>query len=85
MSKELYVLVQDSMDGSYIPKFTFSKEWITKAEKLHDDGKLGWDDIVGIDGDGFHYTTITVPDECTLQSLGIRDDLASSFSHILEM
>ena len=29
-----------------------------------------------MDGDGFHYDVLTVPDECTMESLGIRWDCA---------
>jgi hypothetical protein len=85
MSKELYVVVQDDMDGSFSPRFTFDRAWVLKAQKLHEEGKLKYDDIPGIDGDGFHYTTLIVPDECTLQSLGIKYDLSDSFSDIVEM
>ena len=75
MAKKLFVLISDGGDGSYNPRFTFNEEWIKKQEVLHQDGKLDYDSL-GCDGDGFHYTTLTVPDECTLQSLGISYDCA---------
>jgi len=71
--KELFVLVSDSGDGSYSTCYTFNKDWITNMEKLQEHGDLEYDDI-GCDGDGFHYNVLIVPDECTLETLGIQHD-----------
>jgi hypothetical protein len=73
--KKLYVLVNDGGDGSYYPQYTFNEEWIKKMDDADADGNLEYGNI-GVDGDGFHYETLTVPDECTLESLGIRYDCA---------
>lgn len=70
--KKLYVLVSNGGDGSYYPQYTFNKEFINDMEEKDNNGKLDWDDL-GCDGDGFHYDIITVPSECTLQSMGITD------------
>ncbi len=70
--KKLFVLISDGGDGSYYPHFTFNEEWIERQHEAHDLGELEYDSL-GCDGDGFHYTVLTVPDECTLQSLGISD------------
>jgi hypothetical protein len=74
-TKTLYVLVHDAGDGSYHPAFTFNSEWITEMEEKHDSGELDYDSGWS-DGDGFHYTTLQVPEECTLKSLGIHYDAA---------
>lgn len=74
--KKLFVLVSDGGDGSYSPQFTFNEEWIAKQQERYDND--GYDEYaIGVDGDGFHYKVLTVPDECTLESLGIRYDCAN--------
>jgi hypothetical protein len=75
MTKNLYILVTDAGDGSYYLSYTFNSEWIEKVKDLYHQGKLEWD-FPGMDGDGFNYKVLTVPEECTLESLGIRDDIA---------
>ena len=70
-TKPLYVLVADGGDGSYYPKFTLDEDWIDRQQALYDAGELEYD-AVGVDGDGFHYTTIQVPVDATYESLGIN-------------
>lgn len=73
--KKLYVLISDGGDGSYSPQFTMNEEWIKQQQDKYDeDGYEEW--AIGVDGDGFHYTVITVPDDATLKSLGIHYDCA---------
>lgn len=48
---------------------------LKNKKKKNDKGELDYYDI-GCDGDGFHYDVLMVPDECTLESLGIRSDCA---------
>ena len=69
--KKLFILTEDFGDGSYYPRFTFNKEWIEKCKEAN----LCYPDL-GCDGDGFHYSILNVPDECTLASLGIIHDCA---------
>ena len=70
MSKTLYVLVSDGGDGSYSSVFTLDAAWIARQQQRHDNDRLEHGDI-GVDGDGFHYDTIQVPDDATYESLGI--------------
>jgi len=70
--KTLYVLVSDGGDGSYYPHYTFNEAWIKAREALADADKLDYQSM-GCDGDGFHVDTLTLPDECTYESLGISD------------
>lgn len=70
--KKLFVLVSNGGDGSYYPHFTFNEEWIERRHEAYDLDELEYDSL-GCDGDGFHYEVLTVPDECTLQSLGVSD------------
>ena len=70
--KKLFVLISDGGDGSYYPRFTFNEEWIERQHEAYDLDELEYDSL-GCDGDGFHYTVLTVPDECTLESLGVSD------------
>lgn len=74
-TKTLFILINDGGDGSFYPRFTFNAEWIAMMDEKDDAGDLCWPTI-GCDGDGFHYTTLTVPEECTLESLGIIYDCA---------
>lgn len=74
-TKTLYVLIGDGGDGSYNPRFTFNSDWIAQQEERYDNGELEWP-ALGVDGDGFHYTKLQVPEECTLESLGISYDCA---------
>lgn len=71
--KKLFVLVSNGGDGSYYPHYTFNEEWI-KAQEIRDD--LDGECDLGVDGDGFHYDTLLVPEACTLESLGVRRDCA---------
>lgn len=75
--KSLYILIQDGGDGSFYPQYTFNSEWIKKMEELADNDEINYPDL-GCDGDGFHYDTLKVPDDCTLESLGIFSDCAES-------
>ena len=70
--KKLFVLISDGGDGSYYPEFTFNEEWIERQHEAYDLDELEYNSL-GCDGDGFHYTVLTVPDECTLESLGVSD------------
>lgn len=77
-TKRLFILIDDGQDGSYYPRFTFNEEWIAKQEEKEEAGELCSPDL-GCDGDGFHYKTLTVPAECTLESLGIHSDCAVEY------
>lgn len=72
MAKTLYVLVSNGGDGSYYPHYTFNSEFIDKMNDLEERGLLDCESL-GCDGDGFHYDTIIVPDECTLENMGLSD------------
>lgn len=71
MSKTLYVLVSDGGDGSYYPHYTLNPELIAHIQKLYNDEVIDYESGIGVDGDGFHYDTIQVPDDATPESLGI--------------
>jgi hypothetical protein len=77
MSKKLFVLVGDAGDGSFFSCYTFNEKWIAEQEDRAERGELDLY-MIGYDGDGFHYDTLLVPDECTLESLGIKWDAADS-------
>ena len=74
-TKKLFVLISNDADGSYSTHFTFNEQFIKDLQAKYDSGELEHGDI-GVDGDGFHYRTLTVPEECTLQSLNILYDAA---------
>lgn len=67
--KTLYILISDSGDGSQALRYSFDGELVAHME---DDTDF---DVVGenyMSGDGLQVNTITVPEECTMESLGIR-------------
>lgn len=78
MTKKLFALVSDGGDGSSSIYFTFNEGFIEQRQKRYDADVYENGDL-GVDGDGFHYDTLTVPDECTLESLGIHHDAAVDF------
>lgn len=78
MTKKLFVLIQDCGDGSYSTHYTFNKAFIAKMHEKDERGELEYNSL-GCDGARFHYDTLNVPDECTLESLGIRYDAARGF------
>ena len=75
--KNLYVVTMNCGDGSYHNGYTMNTEYINKLniQYLNSDPKFDFDSLC--DGDGFHYDVLTVPDECTLESLGIKTDFAN--------
>ena len=72
-NKPLYILISNGGDGSYYPQYTFNTEWI-KTQEQRDDFDYEYD--LGVDGDGFHYDTLFVPEHLTLKDLGISFDCA---------
>jgi hypothetical protein len=68
--KTLYILVNDCQDGSYSLQYTFNKKIIDCCQESYDNDEYCWPST-GCDGDGFSYTELTLPDECTYESLGI--------------
>ena len=75
MTKKLFILVNDREDGSYDTSCTMNEPWIQSMQDKYEHRELCYPSL-GLDGDGFHYTVLTVPDECTLDSLGIFRDCA---------
>jgi len=78
MSKKLFLLVNDCGDGSYSIKYTFNEAWIERQQERYDNNELDCQYDAGVDGDGFNYKILTVPDECTLESLDIYSDCAEN-------
>jgi hypothetical protein len=78
--KNLYIVTEDCGDGSYHPKFTLNTDLIHKLQEAYDLDLMDYCNGIGCDGDGFHYTTLKVPDECTYESLGISNPLADNYA-----
>jgi len=74
-TKKLFLLVSDGGDGSYSIQATMNEAWIKQRQEAYDSGEEF--EGVGFDADGFNYKVVTVPGECTLQSLGFRYDVVS--------
>lgn len=75
--KKLYVLTSNNGDGSSSVCVTFDEKLIDEMEEKYSDGDFDFE--TWSDGDGFHYETWTVPDECTPETMGFsaltRDDV----------
>lgn len=78
--KTLYILTSDGGDGSRGVHFTFDKDFIDLLQKKYDNDELDYDSL-GVDGDGFGYATLTVPDDFTLQN---HSDAAVDYADMLE-
>ena len=68
---KLFVLISNGGDGSYYPTYVVDERIIAKYKEKDEKGELDSEYDLGVDGDGFHYDTITVPDGSTEESLGI--------------
>lgn len=66
--KKLYLLTRNNGDGSTSIEATFDESIIDEMENKYDNDELDFE--TWVDGDGFHYKTLTVPDECTPESMG---------------
>lgn len=66
----LYILIEDCGDGSYTNRFCLDKSLIERQEDLYENGNLDYG-AAGVDGDGFSYSEVTVPDGSTPESLGL--------------
>lgn len=71
-TKKLYIIISNSAFFRSL-RYTFNSELIAKLEAAAKSGKMEkWPDNQLIDcTHGFHYQTLTVPAECTAESLGI--------------
>lgn len=76
-TKNLYVVIKNCGDGSSTACYTFNEKWIRSHEFRYEAGLMDCYEMEEwCDGDGFHYDILTVPEECTLESLGIHYDCA---------
>lgn len=69
--KKLFVFPTNSGDGSYSIYATFDEKLINKMKKMYDNDELNTKRFG--DGDGFHYQTWNLPDECTVKSVGFNE------------
>ena len=73
--KNLYVIPVDCGDGSVAVEYTFDEKWIEYMEAAVSMGDLEEWNLERYNYE-FQYGILTVPDECTLESLGIPFDAA---------
>lgn len=81
MSKKLFILISDGGDGSYSSHFTFDADFVQQLQERYNAGHLEHGDL-GVDGDGFHYSTLDLPDDSTLESIGVRYDAATDYADV---
>ena len=70
--KKVFELISDSGDGSYHVNHTMDETFVAFLKQRYDRGECEHDDM-GCDGDGFHYSVLSVPVECTPESMGFTD------------
>lgn len=68
---KLYILVKDGGDGSYYPCYVLDVDVIVRLQELADTDVMDYENGWGVDGDGFHYSTINIPDGTTAADLGV--------------
>lgn len=68
---KLYILVKDGGDGSYYPIYVLDTDVIVRLQELADDDVMDYENGWGVDGDGFHYDCVNVPDGTTAADLGV--------------
>ena len=68
--KKLYILTSNNGDGRSSVRATFDGALVAEMEEKYNSAELDYERWV--DGDGFHYDTWTVPDECTPESMGFN-------------
>lgn len=85
MSKPLYVLVSDGGDGSYHPQYILDSNIVFKLQRAYDKGIMDYENGIGVDGDGFHYSVIQVPDDATAESLGISICVEEDFGVLSQL
>lgn len=66
---KLHILIQNNGDGSSSPRFVLDPDVLQACQDNFEDAEMH----PGVDGDGFHYTSIEVPDGSTAQSLGLSE------------
>lgn len=80
---KLYVMVSNGGDGSFYPQFTTDSRLIEILSKAYDEDRIDYD-TVGVDGDGFHYTVMEIPDNTDLSKLGVRLLESKDFEHLMD-
>lgn len=68
---ELYILISNGGDGSYHANFVLDPAVLALLQNAYEEDKVDYEYCPGVDGDGFHYSSITVPEGSTKESLGI--------------
>lgn len=82
-SKNIYLLVSDCGDGSYSISYVLDSETLTLMEKAYDEGLMDYD-APGVDGDGFSYRTMKVPEDWTALDMGLSEHCVHTYDEIME-
>lgn len=77
----LYLLTRNNGDGSYSIQYAL-EDVILLLQELYNKNKMDYENGYGVDGDGFHYDVLTLPDGVTASSIGVTGLL--SFDDIFE-
>lgn len=67
----VYLFTQDNGDGSSSIVAVSDPQVVSEIKELMDDDMWDFENGFGVDGDGFHYMTMYLPDELDLNTLGI--------------
>lgn len=77
---KLHILIKNNGDGSSSPRFVLDPAVLQACQ----DNFECSESHPGVDGDGFHYTSIEVPDNSTAQSLGLSQYSVITKESLLE-
>ena len=69
-TKNLYIFTADNGDGSTGISFTMDEEVVSFMQDPENESLMM--DMGYIDGDGINPSILTVPEECTYESVGIH-------------
>ena len=77
---QLHILIKNNGDGSSGPRFVLDPVVLQACQDNFEDSE----EHPGVDGDGFHYTSINVPEGSTAESLGISQYSVITKQNLLE-
>jgi hypothetical protein len=84
MAKKLYILISNGGDGSYYPQYVLDFEVLNLIQEAYDQDLVDYESCPGVDGDGFHWDQINIPDDATPDSLGISVMTVEDVKDMLE-
>lgn len=83
--KHIYLLIQSNADGSSSIRYVLDPNVIIVLQEAYDKDLIDYESAPGIDGDGFNYQTLNIPENLTAKDLGISDWSIYNMEQILSI